>query len=400
MYLPRIIQHKKNIFKSKVPFVWVVLFLVLSGSALIYFIKIQSAKIETPVTIVKITLPPKKIIIPTEPVKPRYIPKPFSMATLKTKGCVADGVLSQYAGNTESMVKLIDRSQCQYIHRALETWLMPPDFTKAEEIMLKFKKTNLVFGMFIAEAIKKNADYFYPDENRDFDFSDMCRKNSEDAWGAHTCKPNFENREYRKYIRYITQKAMDIGVQSFLFGQVYLQDESDLEKSELPKIIQEMRAYAKELGIQIVVGAQTGYITDDAYLENFDYIEGGVGMDNDGNIEDGPCLSWRGGCWALLWNDRFRSRSKDVFIHLDWSGIPSDDMSRFARMDQSQRAKTLKNFYRFFISKNMGFLMPMLSPLYKDNNGCYGPKKRFYSPDKKYSCQDENVINDILGGKF
>ena len=376
------------------------MFLILSGIALVYAIKIQSAKIETPVVIAHLTIPPKKIIVPTPPEKPRYIPKPFSMATLKTKGCVADGVLSQYAGNTESMVKLIDRSECQYIHRALETWLAPPNFDKASEIMLKFKKPNLVFGMFIAEAIRKNADYFYPYENRDFDFSDMCRNGSDNVWGEHTCKPSFEKGEYRKYIDYITQRAMDSGIQSFLFGQVYLQDESNLEKSELPRIIRAMRSYAKELGIQIVIGAQTGYITDDQYLKNFDYIEGGVGMDNNGNIENGPCLSWRSGCWALLWNDRFRSVAKDVFINLDWSGIPSDDMSRFARMSRAQRAETLKNFYQFFISRNIGFLMPMLAPLYVNNNGCYGPKKRFYSPDKKYSCQDENAISNILKGNL
>jgi len=37
--------------------------------------------------------------------------------------------------------------------------------------------------------------------------------------------------------------------------------------------------------------------------------------------------------------------------------------------------------------------------LYKDNGGCRGPKKKFYSPDNAYSCKDEDVINNILAGK-
>jgi hypothetical protein len=84
---------------------------------------------------------------------------------------------------------------------------------------------------------------------------------------------------------------------------------------------------------------------------------------------------------------------------LDWSGIKSDDMSIFARMNQETRNKTLENLYQFFTEKNMAFLMPYFAVLDKTNNGCYGPKKSFYSPDMKYSCQDENEINAILKPK-
>jgi hypothetical protein len=31
------------------------------------------------------------------------------------------------------------------------------------------------------------------------------------------------------------------------------------------------------------------------------------------------------------------------------------------------------------------------------NGGCYGPKKRFYSPSDAYSCKDEKAISRILG---
>lgn len=56
----------------------------------------------------------------------------------------------------------------------------------------------------------------------------------------------------------------------------------------------------------------------------------------------------------------------------------------------------LENLYTYFIGKNMGFMMPMLAPVYKENSGCYGPKKRFYSPSNKYKCRDENDIKKIM----
>ena len=162
--------------------------------------------------------------------------------------------------------------------------------------MVQVKKPNVVFGMFIAEAINRKIRYYDPKTKENFSFSDMCRDGTENIWGEHTCKPSFEKKEYQQYLDFITRQAMDAGIQSFLFGQVYFQEEGTLEKSELPKIIQKMRDYAKEKNLQIVIGAQTGYITDEEYLKNFDFIEGGVGIDNQGKVENGPCLPGR-----LLW---------------------------------------------------------------------------------------------------
>jgi len=50
---------------------------------------------------------------------------------------------------------MINYSGCQYLHRALETWNAPPDFFKASEIMKTIKVKNVIYGMFLAEAIKK-----------------------------------------------------------------------------------------------------------------------------------------------------------------------------------------------------------------------------------------------------
>jgi hypothetical protein len=164
-------------------------------------------------------------------------------------------------------------------------------------------------------------------------------------------------------------------------------------------VIKEMRKYAKKKGVNIVIGAQTGTMNDPNFISLFDYIEGGTGIDADGNLPTGPCLDRWGGCWALLWDEAYSKNAKNVLLHLDWTGIKSDDLDIFARMDKETRAKTLRNLYKYFISRNMGFLMPMFGVLDKENGGCYGPKKRYYSPDSKYSCQDEEVINKILLGK-
>lgn len=329
----------------------------------------------------------------------RYQPVKISMKEMKTKGCVADGFLSEYGDDTEEAVDMINHSECLYLHRALETWNAPPDFYKASKIMEQIKPRDLIYGMFIAEAIDTRAIYYYPEEERFFDFRTMCRDGSENAWGEHTCKPSFSSGEYRKYLKYITRRAMDLGIQSFLFGQVYYQDSPDLSKSKIPDILDEMRKYAKKKNMEIVIGAQTGNITNEKYLKRFSYIEGGVGIGDDGRIEEGPCWSHIDSCWALLWHKNYASKADNVFLHLDWSGLSFDDMSVFSRMDTAKRAEVLKELYKYFTSRDMGFLMPLMATLPKNNGGCFGPNEGFYSASRAYSCKDENVINLILKGK-
>jgi hypothetical protein len=327
-------------------------------------------------------------------IKPK--PAPVSMDRVKKQGCVTDGLLSEYNPDYPEFVDLINRSHCYYLHRAIETWLKPPDFDTIHFELSQIKKKDVVYGMFIAEALKTDAKYLNIETQKEFDFSLMCRAGSEDYWGVNTCKPIFASEEYREYIKYITHKAIDLGVQGFTFGQIYWQE--DGKKDYAPGIIKDMRDYAKKNGVDIIIGAQTGAITDPKYLGLFDFIEGGVGIDNSGNIESGPCLSFRGGCWALLWHDNFAKNAKNVLLHLDWTGIKSDDLDRFARMDQNTRALTLANLYDFFNAKNMGFMMPYFGVLDKDNGGCRGPKKKFYSPDMKYTCRDEKTIDSLLSG--
>ena len=327
-----------------------------------------------------------------------YIPGPISLPRMKTRGCVADGILSGYGDDTNEAVALINRSECEYLHRSLETWAHPPDFEKAREIMKKIDRPGIIYGMFIAEAIDKKAKVFFPEKNRYFKFSEMCRKGSENAWGEHTCKPSLSREEYRDYVTYISERAMDLGIQSFLFGQIHYQESGAGKDPAIPKVLKDMRKYAQDKGIQIVIGAQTNSITDEDYLDLFDYIEGGVGINDRGEVENGPCLSTKGSCWALLWHPTFSEKAKNVFLHLDWSGLKYDDMSKFARMDKKTREKTLRSLYQKFVSDDMGFMMPYLAVINKQNGGCYGPKKRFYSPNNKYSCGDEDVITRVFKG--
>ncbi len=320
---------------------------------------------------------------------------------MKREGCVADGLLSGY-NRTSKDVQVARDSSCYFFSRAIETWRDSPDFAKAQKIMDDIGRTDVLYGMFIAEAIHKKENYFYYTENRRFNFAAMCKDGSKNFWGEHTCKPSLEEPEYRAYLSQITRDAMDIGIRVFLFGQVYHQEE-DLEKSSVQVILDDMRTYAKSRGISIIIGAQTNNITDEEYLRFFDFIEGGVGLHSDGTVEDHPCFSrWynnttkEGWCWALLWHDTFKSKAHNVFVHLDWSGIKGDDMSTFALMSTDRRHATLQKLHTTFITQDVGFLLPLLTPLPQDNGGCHGPRRRFYSAHMKYGCPDLEAINAII----
>jgi hypothetical protein len=284
-----------------------------------------------------------------------------------------------------------------YLHRALETWLRPPDFDQAEAIMQRVKKTPVVYGMFLAEAISTFRRYDDPANDHKYVFEKMCRPGTTDRWENNSCVPSIDTPEYRRYLQSITHRAMDIGIQSFLFGQAELQDpHPNYDETQMKGIVADMRSYAKKKNMDIIIGAQTNSITDEKYLKLFDYIEGGVGIDSAGQVENGPCLSKFSSCWGLLWNSQFKSKANNVLVHLDWSGLAWDDMGIFARMPQDQRVATLKNLYQKFTGQDVGFMMPFLAALSSDNDGCYGPNKNFYAASNKYKCKDENFINDIM----
>lgn len=326
-------------------------------------------------------------------------PAPPDLERVKRQGCVTDGLLNGWNGSAGRNVAMINRSECYYLHRAVETWLEAPDFDQIKKNLEKLEKEDRLIGMFLAEAIDKKADYFNRAREKDFDFAKMCRPGTNNFWGEHTCQPSFNREEYRQYVRQITEDAMDLGVQVFMFGQVFYQD--NLKNPDVGKVIKEMREYAEFKGMEILIGAQTNSIENEDYLRQFDFIEGGVGLNYNGTVEEGHCFSryqtnGEGWCWALLWHEKYKSKANNVLVHLDWSGRAGDDMATFATMSKQARAKALENLYQKFVSQDVGFLLPMLAVLPPGNPGCHGKKDRYYSADERYTCQDEKVVNAII----
>lgn len=393
-------QREYRWWERQVPFVFVFFALVFSAGAIAWYAATFPSKIVLVLEMPKLILPPKAVPAPLEEKgkqKWHFTPGPISMDKIRSNGCVADGFLSGYGDKTGEITATLNRSNCVYLHRALETWLHVPDFEEAEGIMEKVKLKPVVYGMFIAEAISTNKKYEDPESGDNYRYEKMCRKGTEDRWGSNTCIPSMANVEYRRYLKSITRNAMDIGIQSFLFGQIQLQDEKhNFQDTEMKKILDDMRRYARKKNMDIIIGAQTDDIVDEQYLRMFDYIEGGVGMDAAGQVENQPCSSNFSSCWALLWDKRYSLRANNVLLHLDWSGLVWDDMGKFARMTPEMRVETLKNLYGKFNTGNMGFLMPYLAVLNHQNDGCYGPNKDFYVPSRKYKCKDEDAIKSIM----
>jgi hypothetical protein len=326
-------------------------------------------------------------------------PAPPSISRMKGQGCVTDGILNAQSEDAENAIDLINRSNCYYLHRAVETWLEAPDFEDIKESIDKITKEDVVFGMFIAEAIDTKAEYYSKTRERELDFGKMCKKGTKNFWGEHTCVPSLERSEYQNYVFDIVTNAIDLGVQSFMFGQIHYQD--DPSKAFVEELLDKIRDYAEFVGTEIVIGAQTNDIEKEKYLKMFDFIEGGVGIDTEGEIEEGPCFSrwWKkkgDWCWALLWHEDFKDKANNVFVHLDWSGKMGDDMSIFARMSRDKRVETLERLREKFINMDVGFILPMLAVLPKENEGCHGDSRKFYSADNQYSCKDEDFINKLL----
>lgn len=327
------------------------------------------------------------------------------MDTMKTKGCVADGILTGFGGDFSEIVSMLGRSNCQFLHRSIETWNQPPNFDLILERMNAIRNRTgktFIYSLFVAESINYKSEYYFPDENRNFDFEKMCKDGTKGVWGENTCRPYFGSDEYLKYIKYITHRAIDLGVKDIIFGQIYYQDPNWKSEPLAGKVVDEIRAYARAKNKDVAIGAQTNTIDDEQYLRQFDYITGGVGQrESDGYIEEGSaCWSYflekYNYCWALMWNQKYKSKANNVLVYLDWNNEANDDMNRFVRMNDEERRNFLGKAYDFFLWRGVGFLLPLQAVLDGSGNGCYGSDKIFYSASKKYSCGDEEAIREII----
>ncbi|MCX6712905.1 MAG: DUF2341 domain-containing protein, partial [Candidatus Vogelbacteria bacterium] len=298
--------------------------------------------------------------------------------------------------NSGHSADLINRSGCQYIHRALDTEWGLVDFDAAKSKMAQVTKSGMVYDMFITEGINVTRTYYYPDENRNFNFSAMCKSGTMGQWGTNTCVPSYASDEYRKYLRYVTRKAIDIGIQTFSFAQVYMGD--NMSSPILPSIIDEIKQYAASKGKTVLVGGQTNDISNQTYLRKMDYVIGGLGENDQGVIETGSCASkFSSGsfCWALLYNQPWFSNANNVIIHMDWDGRANVDADTFAHMSDSLRASFLRNTYAAFKAKGVGLMLPYGIPIV--SNSICGSTGSLYTPDNNGPCKDESVMNSILG---
>ncbi len=330
------------------------------------------------------------------------------MKPMRERGCVFDGLLNnEYGASLEIKTEMLKRTECKFLHRAIETWIKPPDFNLIEN-KINYIKNNtgkdFIYGLFVAESINITNGYYYPNEKRYFNFNAMCAPGSYGAYGKGRCKPSFEKEEYRKYVEYISQKAIDLGIQEITFGQTYYQDPNWKTDPKALDVVRNIRRYATSKNRPIAIGAQTNDIDDEKYLRTFDFITGGVGQHPDGYIEEGdPCWSYyfekNGYCWAMMWHEKYKDKANNVFVYLDWNVNFYDDMNRFVRMNREERDKFLGKAYDFFNWRGVNFLMPLGAVLDGSGRGCYGNSREFYSANKVFSCKDEEAINEILKGR-
>ena len=381
----------KQFLKKNKKIVFAVSFLIFLTSILLYYYQDELLLLQTKLIAGEYDAVPEK-----------------TMKKMKERGCVYDGLLTpRYNRYFNESVAMLKRSKCQYIHRAVETWNIPPDFKEITRRIKSIKQQtgqDFIYGLFFAESVDVTKGYYDPIEKRHYSFGKMCSPGTFGAWGANTCKPSFEKPEYRRYIMSVTKRAINAGIKDFTFGQIYYQDPHWEKSSALAKsIVSQMKGYAKSKGVDISVGAQSNTIAKKDYLDKFDYITGGIGQHQDGSIEDGhPCWSYYfkrdGYCWALLWNKKYKSKANNVLVYLDWNNSTTDDIHRFIRMSRPVRNNFLGSAYDFFGQRDVGFLLPLGVVLGNVGGGCYGPTREFYSASQQYSCKDEVAITNILSG--
>lgn len=362
--------------------------------------------------------------------KPAYADQSI-IESAKTNGCLLSGLLdgagddhNVQAHLDDEFIPMLGRSRCLFLNRSVETWAKPPNFAKIRANIQRIKTAtgkNYIYEIMLAEAIPAAYKSEFGPDYSQFDFSAMCADQQPVDYGRpQNCIPSVDNPEYRRYLEYITQQAIDSGIQSFLFGQVYFQDPNWSSQPLISQVIQPIRDYAAGKNVSIIIGGQTNHITNPVYLQNFDYIQGGIFFDDSGTINfDSQCKNnttpnpngnpwWD--CAAHLWHDTYRNSAKNVLITLDHESTLDDDIHRFARLSKSERTALLSQLYSYMKSKNAGFVMPFLVNLSSNLRGdeCYGLYPWIYSAansggsergnlnPRAYSCQDEDAMNQLL----
>lgn len=322
---------------------------------------------------------------------------------IKNHGCIWSGLVDvgdyfTAEPNFNEYVSLLKRSGCKYLHRTVETWTHPPDFTKIQNNIQRIRQVTgkeYIYEMMIAEAISTNTVYFYPDENRNFNFSAMCRDGlADNYWGPNTCRPSFYQQEYRKYISYITRRGLESGISVFMFGEIPHQDDKWWTTPKPPitgiEIAASMRNIATSLNKPIIVGAQivpAGLNEEQVslnYVSAFDYIL--TGLDP---IAIGA---------PLPYGPNVKNAAKMILLMPDWDNTINDGPHQFTRLSRILRAQFIQDISSRTKNTRYGFIMPFRMPLAGPRQGteCSGPNEFTYSSSNQYGCKDEDFLNIAL----
>jgi hypothetical protein len=96
----------------------------------------------------------------TELKKENFVPpSPPSINRMKIQGCVTDGMLNVQSEDAKDAIDLINRSNCYYLHRSIETWLEVPNFEDIKESISKIEKKEVVYGKPWLSALSTARSY-------------------------------------------------------------------------------------------------------------------------------------------------------------------------------------------------------------------------------------------------
>lgn len=352
------------------------------------------------------------------------------MPIMKNYGCSWDGLLWDGPdeiwhgglGNYNDYLAVLGRSGCKFLSRSIEDWDSPPNFNTVQQRMNQIQGAtgkSYIYSLNIAEAVPCTGSYFDPITSQNLDFSKMVVSNdpSGSYYGGATCVPSFHNAEYLKYVTSITQQAIDIGVQDFIFGGMDLQESQQLVKTNgtfvagqsadtswltapvFPQIFAQMRSYAYSKGKNIAIGCQ---LPSPPAINNYPYL-------HFCDYKYVPLLTGN----FNEWGNTSETSQTNIIADFEWWGEnsgSSDDIITIAKMSQPDRDSFIfgkMDYFRNQLQGSAGLLLPYIEPIQTQPSitgsaYCHGPgsadgTQSNFSPSNSY-CRDEDVFNDALAG--
>ena len=378
------------------------------------------------------------------------------LAIEKAQACTADGLLWDGPDddfgrvgipNMNDYQSLIARSKCGLLSRAIETWFIPPNFTTIQSRLSALQSLSggkgFIYSMSIAEALYPAAvsTFFDPLTNTNLSVADMCQPGTDPQTGNYnqfgiqgSCVPSYFSPVYQQYLRSITQQAINMGVQDFVFGEMDVVDSANLQldsQGELlygddinssdntwsttpifPLVFAQIRAYAFSKGIPITIGCQIGdkngfNWAQYSELKLCDYkdsplLTGNVNASTWTSAQwDNPssAANWSNGDW----NNPGITSQTSVLADFEWWGV-GDDITLYSQQQKTDRMPFAFNAHAMLAQAGQGLMMPFIEPLATTTGVQCGAIPNYpdgssptYSPSNTM-CGDEDVLNAALSG--